>query len=332
MSGNLTYKQSGVDTIEAQSFVSDISAHVKRTQKNRQLCNAFGLFAAAYDLSAYKEPVIVTGTDGVGTKTEVLFEMNMLETAGKDLVAMNVNDILTTGGDPLVFLDYLGISNLETERPRITRLVAGMCDYLESCNCILAGGETAEMPGVVPENLVEMAGFSIGCVEKSQMIDPSRVEVGDILIGYPSDGFHANGWSLVRRILAQNPDLLTEEELRALLAPTRLYHDVVYDMRKLGITPKAYAHITGGGLPENLERFLGDKGADLEIPYWDNEPVQKVLTFVDAEDRFHTFNMGIGWVAIVKPDQVEAACTAGPGGTVIGTMREGKGIRVTVRK
>ena len=332
MSGNLTYKQSGVDTIEAQSFVSDISAHVKRTQKNRQLCNAFGLFAAAYDLSAYKEPVIVTGTDGVGTKTEVLFEMDMLETAGKDLVAMNVNDILTTGGDPLVFLDYLGISNLETERPRITRLVAGMCDYLESCNCILAGGETAEMPGVVPENLVEMAGFSIGCVEKSQMIDPSQVEVGDVLVGYPSDGFHANGWSLVRRILAQNPDLLTEEELRSLLAPTRLYHDVVYDMRKLGITPKAYAHITGGGLPENLERFLGDKGADLEIPYWDNAPVQKVLTFVDAEDRFHTFNMGIGWVAIVKHDQVEAACTAGPGGTVIGTMREGKGIKVSVRK
>ncbi len=332
MSGNLTYKQSGVDTIEAQSFVSDISSHVKRTQKTRQLCNAFGLFAAAYDLSSYKEPVIVTGTDGVGTKTEILFDMDMLETAGKDLVAMNVNDLLTTGGDPLMFLDYLGISNLEVERPRITRLVAGMCDYLESCNCILAGGETAEMPGVVPEGLVELAGFSIGCVEKSEMIDPSQVAVGDVLIGYPSDGFHANGWSLVRRVLAQNPDLLTKEELRDLLAPTRLYHDVVYDMRKLGITPKAYAHITGGGLPENLERFLGEKGADLEIPYWDNEPVQKVLKFVDAEDRFHTFNMGIGWVAIVSPDQVEQALTAGPGGTVIGTMREGKGIKVSVRK
>ncbi len=332
MSGNLTYKQSGVDTIEAQSFVHDISFHVKRTQKNRQLCNAFGLFAAAYDLSSYKEPVIVTGTDGVGTKTEILFDVDMLETAGKDLVAMNVNDILTTGGDPLVFLDYLGISSLEVEKPRITRLVAGMCDYLESCNCILAGGETAEMPGVVPENLVEMAGFSIGCVEKSQMIDPSKVEVGDLLIGYPSDGFHANGWSLVRRVLKQNPDLLTEEELRDLLAPTRLYHDVVYDMRKLGITPKAYAHITGGGLPENLERFLGEKGADLEIPYWNNAPAQKVLTFVDAEDRFHTFNMGIGWVAIVKPEDAEAAMTAGPGGTVIGTMREGKGIKVRVKQ
>ncbi len=332
MSGNLTYKQSGVDTIEAQSFVHDISSHVKRTQKNRRLCNAFGLFAAAYDLSSYKEPVIVTGTDGVGTKTEILFDLDMLETAGKDLVAMNVNDILTTGGDPLVFLDYLGISNLEVEKPRITRLVAGMCDYLESCNCILAGGETAEMPGVVPENLVEMAGFSIGCVEKSQMIDPSQVAVGDLLIGYPSDGFHANGWSLVRRVLKQNPDLLTEEELRQLLAPTRLYHDVVNDMRALGITPKAYAHITGGGLPENLERFLGEKGADLEIPYWDNAPAQKVLAFVDAEDRFHTFNMGIGWVAVVKPEDAGRAMTAGPGGTVIGTMREGKGIHVRVKQ
>ncbi len=332
MSGKLTYKQSGVDTIEAQSFVHDISFHVKRTQKNRQLCNAFGLFAAAYDLSSYKEPVIVTGTDGVGTKTELLFELDMLETAGKDLVAMNVNDILTTGGDPLVFLDYLGISNLEAEKPRITRLVAGMCDYLESCDCILAGGETAEMPGVVPEGLVEMAGFSIGCVEKSLMIDPSKVEPGDVLVGFPSDGFHANGWSLIRRILKQNPDLLTEEELRGILAPTRLYHDVVRDMRGMGVTPKAYAHITGGGLPENLERFLGDKGADLAIPYWDKPAVQKVLAFVDAEDRFHTFNMGVGWVAIVKPEDVEQTMTAGPGGAVIGVIREGKGVKVSVRQ
>ena len=315
MSGNLTYRESGVDTIEAQSFVHNISSHVKRTQKNRQLYNAFGLFAAAYDLSSYREPVIVTGTDGVGTKTELLFEQDMPETAGKDLVAMNVNDILTTGGDPLLFLDYLGISNLKTETPRITRLVSGMCDYLESCNYILAGGETAEMPGVV---------------EKGEMIDPSRVEVGDVLVGFGSDGFHANGWSLVRRILAQHPDLLTREELRSALAPTRLYHDVVWDLRARGVIPKAYAHITGGGLPENLERFLGEKGADLAIPYWQNDVAQKVLQFVDGEDRFHTFNMGIGWVTIVSPDQVDSILSAGPGGCVIGQIREGRGIRVSV--
>ena len=127
----------------------------------------------------------------------------MVETAGKDLVAMNVNDILTTGGDPLLFLDYLGISNLETERTRITRLVAGMCDYLESCNCILAGGETAEMPGVVPESIVELSGFCIGCCEKSKLIDPATVRPGDIFIGYKSDSFHANGWSLIRRVLEE---------------------------------------------------------------------------------------------------------------------------------
>ncbi len=330
MSGKLTYKQSGVDTIEAQSFVSDISSHVKRTQQARKLCNAFGLFAAAYDLSSYKEPVMVTGTDGVGTKSEILFQMDMIEEAGKDLVAMNVNDILTTGGDPLLFLDYLGISSLEMERTRITRLVAGMCDYLESCNCILAGGETAEMPGVVPAGMIEMAGFSIGCVEKSEMIDPSQLEEGDVLIGYPSDSFHANGWSLVRRVLEQEPDLLTRDEMISLLAPTRLYHDVVTDMRALKVVPRAYAHITGGGLPENLERFLGDRGSDLTIPYWNHPAAQKVLNFVDAEDRFHTFNMGIGWVSIVKPADVEAALKAGPGGSVIGTLRDGKGITVRV--
>jgi phosphoribosylformylglycinamidine cyclo-ligase len=266
----------------------------------------------------------------VGTKTEILFQMDMAETAGKDLVAMNVNDILTTGGDPLLFLDYLGISNVEKERTRITRLVAGMCDYLESCNCILAGGETAEMPGVVPEDIVELSGFCIGCCEKSQMIDPTTVRPGDVFIGYKSDGFHANGWSLVRRVLNAHPDVVTEEELRNLLKPTRLYHDVVADMRKLGVTPKAYAHITGGGLPENLERFLGNYGADLTIPYWDNEAAQKILEYVDAKDRFNTFNMGIGWVAIVRPEDVDAALTAGNGGTVIGTLRDGAGITVTV--
>ena len=219
MSGKLTYKQSGVDTKEAAAFVSDISSHVKRTQKQRSLHQAFGLFAAAYDLSSYKEPVIVTGCDGVGTKTEILFELDMVETAGKDLVAMNVNDILTTGGDPLLFLDYLGISNLEQERTRITRLVAGMCDYLESCNCILAGGETAEMPGVVPESIVELSGFCIGCCEKSKLIDPKTVRPGDVFIGYKSDSFHANGWSLIRRILEENPDVVDEEELRSLLQP-----------------------------------------------------------------------------------------------------------------
>ncbi len=162
MADKLTYTEAGVDTVKAAALVGDIRAHVQRTQKQRQLMGAYGLFAAAFELKDYRQPVIVTGCDGVGTKLEVQLKYDRLEDAGKDLVAMSVNDILTTGGDPLMFLDYIGVAQLDEER--ITRLVAGMADYLEECGCILAGGETAEMPGVVPEGVVELSGFCIGCV------------------------------------------------------------------------------------------------------------------------------------------------------------------------
>ncbi len=326
MADKLTYKESGVDTREAAAFVNDIGAHVKRTQQKRQLFGAFGLFAALYDLSDYKEPVMVTGCDGVGTKLEVLLKQDMLEVAGKDLVAMSVNDIMTTGGDPLVFLDYVGIAKLD--KALITRLIAGMADYLEQCGCILAGGETAEMPGIVPEDVVELAGFCIGAAEKPDLIDPTTVVEGDVLVGYPSDGPHANGWSLIRRVMEQNPDLFTAEEMEALLAPTRLYDDVVRDIRTSGVKPKAYAHITGGGLPENLERLFQGLGADIEIPEWNHPGMAKLFDFVDAEDKFHTFNMGFGWVSIVSPDEVEKILSAGNGGVVIGKVVAQEGVRV----
>ena len=328
MAGKLTYQQAGVDTRKAAALVGDIRSHVRRTQQNRKLLGAYGLFAACYDLSAYRNPVIMTGCDGVGTKLELLLERDLLETAGKDLVAMNVNDILTTGGDPLLFLDYIGIAALDEDR--ITRLIAGMADYLESCNCILAGGETAEMPGIVPEDVIELSGFCIGCAEKDELIDPSSVAVGDLLIGYASDSIHANGWSLVRRVLSEFPGEVTEEELSAWLKPTRLYHDVVSGLRQSGVRPKAMAHITGGGLPENLERLFRGMGADLEIPRWEMPGVDKLFARVDPEDRFHTFNMGIGWVAIVSPADAGAALAAGPGGVVIGKMVPQEGVRVRV--
>ena len=328
MSGELTYKDSGVDTRRAAAFVGDIGAHVKRTQQQRQLFGAFGLFAAAYDLSDYKQPVLVTGCDGVGTKLELLLKHDMLEVAGKDLVAMSVNDIITTGGNPLLFLDYLGIAKLD--EGKLVRLIAGMCDYLESCGCILAGGETAEMPGIVPEDVVELSGFCIGAVEKSAMIDPTTIKVGDVLVGYGSDSFHANGFSLVRKVLASRPGEFSEEEEKEMLAPTRLYFDVVKDIRDAGVVPRAYGHITGGGLPENLERLFQGMGADLTIPHWDNPVCQKVLESVDAEDRFHTFNMGFGWVAIVAPEDVDQALTAGPGGVQIGTITDTQGVRVSM--
>jgi phosphoribosylformylglycinamidine cyclo-ligase len=330
MAGKLTYQQAGVDTRRAASLVGDIKGHVKRTQKNRKLLGAFGLFAACYDLSDYDQPVIVTGCDGVGTKLELLLEHDMLETAGKDLVAMSVNDILTTGGDPLLFLDYIGIAALDEDK--ITRVIGGMADYLEACNCILAGGETAEMPGIVPADVLELSGFCIGCAEKKDLIDPTTIAIGDILIGYPSNSIHANGWSLVRRALKEiGPGVVTTEELTAWLEPTRLYDDVVNDLKKSGVKPKAMAHITGGGLPENLERLFIGMGADLEIPEWKLPGIEKLLEHIDAEDRFHTFNMGIGWVVIVDAAHVETALKAGPGGHVLGQMRDGESVKVKVK-
>lgn len=321
-----TYQEAGVDTRRAAALVGDIASLVARTQRTRKLHQAFGLFAATYDLSGYREPVIMTGCDGVGTKLELLLRHDALETAGKDLVAMNVNDILTTGGEPILFLDYIGIARLD--EGRITRLIAGMTEYLEACGCILAGGETAEMPGVVPEGIIELSGFCIGAAEKSDLVDPGRVQPGDVLVGYPSAGFHANGWSLVRRILSQHPDLLDEDEMRRLLAPTLLYHREVCALRESGADVRAMAHITGGGLPENLERLLGDKGADLEIPEWANEPVAKVLEFADPECRIHTFNMGFGWVAIVPPADGDKALACGRDARILGEVNQSQGVRV----
>jgi phosphoribosylformylglycinamidine cyclo-ligase len=324
----LTYKEAGVDTKAAAALVGDIGKLRRRTETKRKLFGAFGLFAAAYDLSDYDEPVIVTGCDGVGTKLELLLAHDLLETAGKDLVAMNVNDVLTTGGDPILFLDYIGIGRID--KTQISRLIAGMTEWLSACNCILAGGETAEMPGIVPDGMIELSGFAIGAVEKRDLINPERVQPGDVLVGYPSDGFHANGWSLVRRVLRENADDFTADEIKALLAPTRLYHEEVAALKAAGCDLKAMAHITGGGLTENLERFLGDKGADLAIPAWTKGAIPKVLHHCDAASRIDTFNMGWGWVAIVPPEDRNKALAAGPGARELGVISTRKGIRVEV--
>lgn len=315
-----TYKQSGVDIREAAALVGDIGQLVKRTQKQRQLAGAFGLFAAAYDLSAYKHPVIVTGCDGVGTKIELLLHHDLLENAGKDLVAMNVNDVLTTGADPILFLDYVGIGRLEKDK--VTRCIAGMVEYLEACGCILAGGETAEMPGMVPDGVVELSGFAIGAAEKSSLLDPTTVKTGDVLIGFPSAGFHANGFSLVRRVIEAEKLSFSEEEYQKLLTATLLYHREAERLRKTVPSLRAMSHITGGGLPENLGRLLvfGNHGAHIKLPTWENDVVQKVLAHVDPNDALHTFNSGFGWVAIVSPDDANTALAAGNGSVILGEI------------
>jgi phosphoribosylformylglycinamidine cyclo-ligase len=318
MAEQITYKEAGVDIHAAAELVGDIGALRARTEKNRKLYGAFGLFAAGFDLSSYNEPVIFTGCDGVGTKLELLLEHDLLETAGKDLVAMSVNDILTTGADPVMFLDYVGVGKLD--KTKISRVIAGIVEWCESCDCILAGGETAEMPGLVSENMIELSGFGIGVAEKPDVVDPTTIGEGDILIGYPSDGIHANGWSLVRKILSSFPQEFTDEDVISLLAPTRLYHDVVKGLRDAGVKAKAMAHITGGGLPENLERILGDKGASLEVPVWELPAVGKVLNHVETDEAFSTFNMGIGWVSIVSPDDEGAAMKVIPGAVRLGSI------------
>jgi phosphoribosylformylglycinamidine cyclo-ligase len=323
-----TYKQAGVDIREAAAFVGDIGQLVKRTQKQRQLAGAFGLFAAAYDLGAYKHPVIVTGCDGVGTKIELLLKHDLLEAAGKDLVAMNVNDVLTTGADPILFLDYVGIGRLEKDK--ITRCIAGMVEYLEACGCILAGGETAEMPGMVAEGVIELSGFAIGAAEKGDLLDPTTIQRGDVLVGFPSAGFHANGFSLVRRVIEAEKLELTADEYRTLLLPTRLYHVEAGKLRREVPSLRAMSHVTGGGLPENLGRLLvfGKHGARLKVPRWQNAVVQKVLAHVDPADALHTFNMGFGWVAIVGAADANKALGCGAGGVVLGEI-DGSGEVVT---
>ena len=318
MAEQISYKEAGVDIHAAAELVGDIGELRARTEKNRKLYGAFGLFAAGFDLSSYNEPVIFTGCDGVGTKLELLLEHDLLETAGKDLVAMSVNDILTTGADPVMFLDYVGVGKLD--KTKISRVIAGIVEWCEACDCILAGGETAEMPDLVSENMIELSGFGIGVAEKPDVVDPTTIGEGDILIGYPSDGIHANGWSLVRRIISSFPQEFTVEDVISLLAPTRLYHDVVKGLRDAGVKAKAMAHITGGGLPENLERILGDKGASLEVPVWELPAVGKVLNHVETDEAFSTFNMGIGWVSIVDPEDEDTAMNVIPGAVRLGEI------------
>jgi phosphoribosylformylglycinamidine cyclo-ligase len=197
-----------------------------------------------------------------------------------------------------------------------------MSEYLQACHCILAGGETAEMPGAVLDGMVELSGFAIGAAEKTDVLNPAEIKKGDVLVGWPSAGFHANGFSLVRRILARENIKLSKKEAAQLLTPTLLYHEVCWGLRRAKIKPAAMAHITGGGLVENLGRIFTRRGfgCHLKVPYWKNDIVQKVLKHADPVDAWDTFNMGIGWVAIIDSKHVKKALKVGSGAVVLGEM------------
>lgn len=315
----LSYKDAGVDTEKADEIVQDIGVLRARTETKHKLMQSFGLFAASFDLSPWKRPVIQVACDGVGTKIELLMKYDMPETAGVDLVGMNVNDVLTSNALPVLFLDYVGIHNV-SEAP-IARMIDGLTQALADCDCILAGGETAEMPGLVHENILELSGFVVGVAEKEEILDPADIQAGDIILGIASNGVHANGFSLVRKLMANDPELIPEELIPDLLAPTRIYYPEVMALREAGIRPRGMAHITGGGIRGNFNRILGTGlGADITLPEWKNPAARRIVDAIQLEDAIHAFNMGIGWMIVIRPEDLDAALAALPEAVRLGTV------------
>ncbi len=317
---NLSYKDAGVDTEKADELVEDIASMRLRTETRHKLMETFGLFAASFDLSPWKHPVIQVACDGVGTKIKLLLEHDLPENAGVDLVGMNVNDVLTSNALPVLFLDYIGINRIEGAP--LPRILDGLTKSLADCDCVLAGGETAEMPGLVHEDLVELSGFVVGVAEKEELLNPADIQPGDPILGIPSSGVHANGFSLVRKLIENDPELIPEELIPDLLAPTRVYYPEVMAMRNAGIRPRGMAHITGGGIRGNFSRILNGKGANLSLPAWGNPAAKRLVDAINLEDALHAFNMGIGWMIVVAPEDLEAAQAALPEALLLGEVTE----------
>jgi phosphoribosylformylglycinamidine cyclo-ligase len=286
--------------------------------------------------SGYQEPVLVSGTDGVGTKLKLAQQCDRHDTVGIDLVAMCVNDVLTCGAEPLFFLDYLATSRLNPQQ--LTEVVSGITEGCRQSGCSLLGGETAEMPGFYQPGEYDLAGFCVGIVEKSQILDGSQVQVGDVAIGLASSGVHSNGFSLVRKIvetveLSDRPPSFTQTLGETLLTPTRIYVKPVLAARKAGLEIHGMAHITGGGLPENLPRCLGaNQSVQVDTQRWSPLPVFDWLAQqgrVTLKDMFNTFNMGIGFVLLVPPSGVDATIrwfeSQGISAWAIGEVVEGVG-------
>jgi phosphoribosylformylglycinamidine cyclo-ligase len=320
----MDYREAGVDVEAGRAFVETIR-HLVQSTHGSEVLGTLGGFSGCFQLPAgYREPVLVSGTDGVGTKLKLAQDLNRHDTVGIDLVAMCANDILTSGAQPLFFLDYLATGKLNSEQ--LTQVVTGITQGCRLAGCALLGGETAEMPGFYQPGEYDMAGFCVGIVEKSQMLDGSQVRVGDIAIGLASHGVHSNGFSLVRKIVSEYstqadqptnwdmcPEALGGRALgEILLSPTQIYVKPVLDARRAGSEIHGMAHITGGGLLENLPRCLGE-GLSVAVnpESWDVPPIFQWLAEtgqVELGEMFNTFNMGIGFVLVVPPTQAEPTC------------------------
>lgn len=310
----LSYKDAGVDIDAGDALVDRIKPLAKKTMREGVLAGIGG-FGALFEVpKRYKEPVLVSGTDGVGTKLKLAFEWNMHDTVGIDLVAMSVNDVLVQGAEPLFFLDYFACGKLDVDTA--AAVVGGIARGCEQSGCALIGGETAEMPGMYPAGEYDLAGFAVGAVEKSKILTGRDVKPGDVVLGLASAGVHSNGFSLVRKVIeragADLPATLDGQPFRqAVMAPTRLYVKPL--LAALALHPiKALAHITGGGLLENIPRVLPEgTAAHLKKGSWPQSELfawlQKVAGIDDLEMN-RTFNNGIGMVVVI--DAAEAAACA----------------------
>lgn len=318
----LTYRAAGVDIDAGHELVRRIGPAVART-KRPELRTAIGGFAALASLpSGYREPVLAVGTDGVGTKLRLAIEHGRHDDIGQDLVAMCVNDLAVVGAEPFLFLDYYATGALDVDVA--ARVVGGIARACETAGCALAGGETAEMPGFHRPGDYELAGFCVGVVERSAIITGDAVAAGDALVGIASSGPHANGFSLIRRVLA-TVDEVPAKLLDQLLAPTRIYSQAA---TALGAMLKGASHVTGGGLVENLPRmFPAHLAAHVDLNAWSRPPVFGFLQRqggIDEMEMLRVFNNGIGFVACVSAPDAERACAellaAGEEARVIGRM------------
>ena len=313
----MDYKEAGVNIEAGRNFVAQISQDVESTYRPEVL-GGLGGFGGCFELpTGYQQPVLVSGTDGVGTKLKIAQELKCHNTVGIDLVAMCVNDILTSGAEPLFFLDYLATGKLEPQE--LAEVVRGVTEGCRLSGCALLGGETAEMPGFYQLGEYDIAGFCVGIVEKSKILNGSQVQVGDIAIGLASSGVHSNGFSLVRKIVAsggfswdERPEILQGNSLGAeLLTPTKIYVRPVLEALKQDLEIHGMAHITGGGLPENLPRCLApQQSIQVNLDSWQIPPIFRWLAEVgqvSRDDMLETFNMGIGFVVLVAPEQAAKA-------------------------
>lgn len=332
-----SYRDAGVDIQAGNEVVERIKPAVARTLRPEVL-GGLGGFGGLFklDLAKYPDPVLVSGTDGVGTKLRLAFQMNRHDSIGQDAVAMCVNDILVQGAEPLFFLDYLAVGKVEPRR--VAEVVGGVARGCEMAGCSLIGGETAEMPGFYAEDEYDIAGFSVGVVNRNQLIDGSKIQAGDVLLGLPSTGLHSNGYSLARKIVEKVPLDAVIPELgeplgEALLRPTKIYVKSILPLLEGGKI-LGMAHITGGGLTENIPRIMpAGLGVRIDLNAWERPAIFMLLQRlgdVAWTEMYRTFNMGIGFVLVVsqenegsvrqKLDELGEKCL------VIGKVVKGEGV------